>query len=256
MGARFKVRSEVSSWRADNYAIDIRRDGRGQFFELRVPRSLEDSLDVTVLQAEPKGRHLLLLIRRTDGERRKDRFLCGHDEREWFVAAVPGGASSVNQAREALKPQEVIAAQSHSALTVRQRNSRNNRAFRRQGEWFFVPAPDLVVDPKHVLFNEPIRRGSGKSHWLEQAYRYGGTKAYVCTKYPNGITEPEYQKLLRDNPARSKWGWRVMQRDPGVYAKGTVRHPDHRTIVLSFWHRVLMNTEAEAPSMPRMAFLD
>jgi site-specific recombinase XerD len=36
--------------------------------------------------------------------------LCGHDEREWFVAAVPGGASSVRQAMEALQPQEVQAA--------------------------------------------------------------------------------------------------------------------------------------------------
>ena len=33
-------------------------------------------------------RHLLLLVKTPVA---KDRFLCGHDEREWFVAAVPGG---------------------------------------------------------------------------------------------------------------------------------------------------------------------
>jgi hypothetical protein len=36
----------------------------------------------------------------------KDKFLCGHDERHWFVAGVPDGASAstVVTAKEALKP--------------------------------------------------------------------------------------------------------------------------------------------------------
>ncbi len=70
MGARLKVREIptrrrlVPMWfRRDSaqpeYAIDIRRDRRGQYFELRVPDSLRDSLEAMVLQAEPKQRHLL-----------------------------------------------------------------------------------------------------------------------------------------------------------------------------------------------------
>lgn len=38
----------------------------------------------------------------------KDRFLWGHDEREWFVAAVPGKATTVAQARNALKPEGIV----------------------------------------------------------------------------------------------------------------------------------------------------
>ena len=67
------------------------------------------SLDVTVMQSEPKKRHLLLLVRNTADKPQLDRFLCGHDEREWFVAAVPGGASQVRQAMDALQPPEVSA---------------------------------------------------------------------------------------------------------------------------------------------------
>jgi hypothetical protein len=29
-----------------------------------------------------------------------------------------------------------------------------------------------------------------------------------------------------------------MVRDPEVFAKGAVRHPDHATVVLRVWHRV------------------
>src|SRR4051812_28225303 len=104
MGARFKIRElptrqiTVPVWMRRNlaqpdYAMDIRRDQHGAFFELRVPRNLNDSLEVTVAQAEPKSRHLLLFVRKNGDKPQLDRFLCGHDEREWFVAAVPGGAS-------------------------------------------------------------------------------------------------------------------------------------------------------------------
>jgi hypothetical protein len=37
---------------------------------------------------------------------------------------------------------------------------------------------------------------------------------------------------------------------------GAVRHPDHATIVLRDWHRVLMNTEHRAEAMRHVAFLD
>jgi hypothetical protein len=47
-----------------------------------------------------------------------------------------------------------------------------------------------------------------------------------------------------------------MMRDPELYAKGAVRHPDHNTIVLHGWHRVLMNTEHEARAMRHVAFID
>ena len=47
-----------------------------------------------------------------------------------------------------------------------------------------------------------------------------------------------------------------MVRDPELYAKGTVRHPDHVTIYLATWHRVLMNTEQRAQAMRHVAFLD
>ena len=62
--------------------------------------------------------------------------------------------------------------------------------------------------------------------------------------------------ILRRNPDAARWGWQVMRRNPGVYARGTVRHSDHATITLPFWHRVNMNTETQSRTMANVAFLD
>jgi hypothetical protein len=264
MGARLKVREIASRWRQGDsswidpkdYALDIRRDGNGEFFELRVPTHLSDSLDVTVMQSEPKKQHLLLLVRKTGDKPQMDRFLCGHDEREWFVAAVPGGASSVRQAMDALQPGPVRRALASNRVSTNKRYARKNRAFRRQGEWFFVPEPSMVVDNKLVLRDEPLRRGVGKPHVVEEVVRTGGEAVYVSAKQPGALTQAQYNRLIMRNAKAAQWGWRVMRRNPWVYARGAVSHADHATITLPFWHRVMINTETESRTMANVAFLD
>jgi hypothetical protein len=264
LGARLKVREIPSRWRQGDrtwisptdYSLDIQRDGDGEFFELRVPTHMSDSLSLTVVQSEPKQRHLLLFVRKTSDQPQLDRFLCGHDEREWFVAAVPGGASSVRQAMDALQPAPVRQALASNKVSTTKRYARKNRAFRRQGEWFFIPEPSLAVDDKLILRNEPLRRGAGKPHMVEQLFRTGGETVYVCSQHPNGLLTGEYVRLLKANPNSARWEWRMMRRDMGVFARGAVSHADHATITLPFWHRVLMNTETQSRTMAHVAFLD
>jgi len=83
------------------------------------------------------------------------------------------------------------------------------------------------------------------------SHRLGGG-----ARFPNGVTEAEYRGLLLRTKQAASWGWRVMRRNPGVYVTGRVRHPDHRTITLRGWHRVLMNTEGQSKAMRNVAFLD
>jgi hypothetical protein len=258
MGARFRISGPAGNRRdrEDDYAIDIRKDRHGEFFELRIPAAIEPDIEIDVLQKTPGERHLLLLVKTGHGRKAyKDRFLCGHDERSWFVAAVPGNASTVAQAREALKPFAARVAQSKARISAGKGNLRKNDAFRRQGEWFFVPAPRIVVDPRTILRNEPIRRGGGKPHMLQEACRTGGERVYVHPKYPNGVLTKEYREILaRGNTSAA--GWKAMTRNAAVYARGTVRHLDHKTITLHGWHRVHMSTETQAASMQQVAFLD
>ena len=145
------------------FALDV----RDECFEIARPPHVV----ARVVAAEPASRHLLLLA---EGGASRDRFVCGHDERHWFVAAVPGAPATVAAALQALKPGAV-----------------------RQAEGFFVPAPEACPDP-----------------------------------------------------------WLVLRREPHVYARGRVRHPDHATIRLDGWHRVFMNTESQAPARRHVVFLD
>ncbi|HWB61044.1 MAG TPA: hypothetical protein VG733_16255 [Chthoniobacteraceae bacterium] len=258
MGARFRISGAKGPpfWRREtDYAIDIQKDRHGEFFELRIPGKIEKEIEIDVLQKMPGERHLLLLVRKNGAQQQKDRFLCGHDERSWFVAAVPGNASTVAQAREALKPAEVRAAQERAGVPAEKGYLRKNDAFRRQGEWFFIPEPGLIVDPKRILRNEPVRRGRGKAHVLQEAYRTGGERVYVHDRHANGVLEREYKSILaRGNTKPAEW--KVMVRNAGVYARGAVRHPDHKTITLHCWHRVHMNTETQTRTMAKVAFLD
>lgn len=257
MGARLKVglRPMTRHSRFTGFAVDIGKDGHGPFFDVALGEDAERELEV--LDIQPGQRHLLLLVREPNGHPEdKHKFLCGHDERDWFAAAVPAGAGTVRTAMEALKPPEVIEAQARKGLKARHRNRRHNKAFIRQGEWFFIPEPDLVVDPKMVLAKEPLARGRGKPHWAEFLYRSGGGNVYVCSEYPAGISESAYRRLIVESPAKKRLPWRVMRQDAQVYVCGTIRHPDHKTVKLDGWHRVVPNTENQAPSMRHLRFLD
>jgi len=257
IGARLKVAERASRRNptgAGILTLDVQADRNGEFFEVVPPG--DDDPEVAVLDVRPGDRHLLLMVRE-GGEKHK--FLCGHDERHWFVAAIPEAApvGTVRQAKEALKPAEVRDAQASKHLGADARNRRKNAAYRRQGEWFFLPVPGFAVDESLVLRNEPIRRGNGgKPHWCESCYRTGGESVYVCSRHPNGVTEKEYRRILTANARARTWGWQAMRRNPGAYVRGHVRHADHKSIVLHGWHRVLMNTEGQSRALRNVAFLD
>lgn len=235
--------------------IDIRHDDRGEYFDL----VCREDVNVSVLDLRPKDRHLLLMAREAGNSGRPDtasRFLCGHDERSWFVAAVPetARAGSVQSAKDALKPQEVWDAIRAAGVSMHDRDRRRTDAFIRQGEWFFIPRPQMKVNEKMVLRNEPIRRGAGKPHMCQFVYRTGGEAVWACSRYPNGLTQQQYRDLPERE--RQRYSWRPMVRNAQVYAKGNVRHPDHKTVWLGTWHLVVPNTETQARAMRHVAFLD
>ena len=266
MGVRVKVFEDVpaagrrnlagSREEAPRMVLDIRRDKIGEFFEIRTaPGGLQE---VVVLNVQPREKHLLLLSRQFDEQGRflaKQKFLCGHDERHWFVAAIPENepVTTVASAKIALKPEEVRTREGLLGISRKASFQRRNSAFIRQGEWFFVPTA-VKADPLLVLKDEPLSRGNGgKPHWAEECYRSGGDTVYVSARYPNGLTAPEYKKLPASERNR---GFRIMKRDAAVYVRGKVSHPDHETVTLIGWHRVLMNTENRSSAMRFLAFLD
>jgi hypothetical protein len=251
MGARAVVRTQRHGDRGP-YSVDIKRDKDGEYYDLFF--DCEADLEVEVPNVRPSKRHLLLLVKNA-GEREKH--LCGHDERHWFVAAVPRrGVATVEDAMEVLKPGGASAQQAKSGIRKHEGRTRKNRAFLRQGEWFFIPA-DVKVDPLMILKNEPLIRGRGKPHMAEECMRFGGITVYVCREYPEGIAEAAYKLLLKRSPEKRNLFWQTRRRDPEVYVRGRISHPDHKTIDLgSTWHKVEPNRESDAPHAKDMVFLD
>src|SRR6266542_1402769 len=182
IGARVKVgEARLTSWRNDA-GINIGADAQGEFFDIKIDS--EDPREYRVIDLRHEQRHLLLM-----SENDKAKFLCGFDERHWFVCAVPGeGVTNVRSAMEALQPTEVRQAVRSRVKRSKNRLRRRNEAFVRQGEWFFIPEPNLVVEE--------------------------------------------------------------------AFVRGRVWHPDHKTVILRCWHRVLMNTEHLAPGRSNVTFLD
>ena len=252
MGAR--VRIELFDGQTTPVMVDIQRDRQGEFFLLK--HDANRAPEITILDVRPKERHLLLMSR---FGKEKQKFLCGHDERHWFVAAIPESApaSNVAQAKAALKPTEVREHEVCLAIRGKQRDRRRNRAFIRQGEWFFIPEPELQVPELMILKNEPlVRSRMGKPHLAEECYRTGGQLVYVSRQAPEGLTEEAYRKRLRDDPSADRVAWRPMRRNPRVYVRGRISHADHKTVVLTEWHRVYMNTETQAKANAAVVFLD
>lgn len=289
IGARVKVRSSrtpaVSQWRPDWRParpvvnplslprIDIRRDSKGEYFDLAVPEGVE----MEVIDSDKAARHLVLMARLPKGD--KARYLCGHDERHWFVAAIPERVptTTVKEAKRALQPDAIK--DMTVGLSATKRIARHNEAYHRQGEWFFVPAPDFEPDPKDlILRNEPLRRdGRSKPHVVAEAVRSGGEVRYIPTTTNRGFTKRDAETraraavidaVLGQRAAMTKGQmeplaerfpevlWRSVLVNPVMYVRGPVRHSDHSTLVLNGWHRVVMNAENLARASAHIAFVD
>lgn len=207
------------------FEIGLRQiDGR-ESFQLTYPWLNE--LRVEALDVKPKQRHLVLDVT-GEGLPTIGRYLCGHDERHWFVATLPilERTTTVRGAMEALKPEVVLRAQQRLGVKSRL-HRRKTAAYVRQGEWFFLPRPMMHVGDKAVAGGQLVRSG-GKPHLVQWLYR------------PKDSNE--------------------------TFVRGAVSHPDHATLYLQVWHRVVLNNEVrpereghttrKAAILARMTYLD
>ena len=245
IGARLEVCHEPVG---PDYRFDVVRSRRGEHFELRGSR-----IDALVVQhVDKQSRHILVRgLERTDlhktrmndrqRQRRQtadqlvSRFLCGYDERHWFVAGIADPVATVREATLSLAPAEIREA----VARERHRDRRHNDLFTRQGEWFFVPATlPAVAGQAPIHRNEPSTRGRGKSHWCEELIRHGGVTVRV--HQGRELDDATFADLIARNP---RLAYRVMTRGATVYVRGRVSHDDHATIRLHDWHRVYLNRD-------------
>ncbi len=239
MGSRIKLHS-LRAKRPVGYELNIGHDAHGEYFDLALsPRAPE----MRVLQVLPKERHLLLYT--ADGSR----FLCGHDERHWFVAPIAKAVSTVRAAKLALLPPAVW--EQVKNVSPGELDVRRNAVFKRQGEWFFLPTNRTFIRPV-IHKKEPIQRTArSKPHICEELIRLGGKLVYIVNN--KQYSREEFEGRKKSDPRFGSQGYRTMVANPEVYVRGSVRHADHATIELEGWHRVFINAEL---TMSEVAFLD
>lgn len=242
--------------------VNVIDDSKGQIFDIRT----RGKVDLTITDLRPDDRHLVLLAKifgeNQHIEPNKIKFLCGHDEREWFSCQLQDqSVTTVDTAKLSLRPDPVKRVQRKKKIKRADRIKRKNEASLRQGEWFFIPVN--IEEPKMdiILRNEPLMisnsRGGSKPHIAQYAFRKGGTTVYVPQlpfqmmmdnnidreRLGAGLTEREKKKYFRENPHAKSWNWTHQIRNPKMYVKGNIRHPDHATLKLRKWHEVHMNQE-------------
>ena len=209
----------------------------------------DTTIDINIVDEDMKDRHILLNVGRKE-ERKgggfdivNEKWLCGHDERDWFVGSIQGGVKNIWEAKQSLKPKEVVEAEME--IKQKSKQKRKNKVRIRQGEWFFLPK-NLVVPDVLIHKDEPISRNSrSKPHIVEEVYRTGGKSVWV--RNGNIVSDKEYETSNN----KSLYQQRVA--DATVYGRGYVKHKDHATIYLDGWHQILMNSERASSSL---AFLD
>lgn len=211
--------------------LNVLTDKKGEVFDIQMGEGAE----LRVLQVNRPDKHLLLYS--TDGQR----FLCGHDERHWFVAGVSKPVSTVVDAKLSLKPEAL--ADVEKKVGRKAALKRRNAAFKRQGEWFFTPV-NRDFHGEHVYKNDPLTRpGGGSPHKCQELVRFGGEPVRVV----NGVeySEKAWANLAADDPIKTGGKGRInfFTKNPEVYVRGRISHRDHATLLLKTWHRVHISSE-------------
>lgn len=260
MGARLEIRPVPRLGGDKTFDVNVRADrkwatSRDETFLIRVTTQAPP---FQLLDVDVRNRHLVLyagaqtrdhVAKRQIGA---ERFLCGHDERHWFVAAISEPVNRVEAAKRSLLPRALR----DIGISNGDLNLRHTKHFKRQGEWFFVPVTDVQtldrIGGSPIHRSEPIfRPGGGKRHLVSELVRFGGQEVviYRNTEYTPG----EWAHLVRENPTMAKARHERRTKDPEVYCRGKIRHGDHETLMLETWHRLYVNGEIRSGSV---AFYD
>jgi hypothetical protein len=154
------------------------------------------------------------IVQHTQGRARH--FLCGMDEAHLFIALLPEAARSVREAHACLR----------DAL-VDELEERAPQPTIRQGEWFFVAVPEAEQREVSYLARKVLRvvrrRGIAEAARIARVGRPHVADEVLVVR---GIPDASGDTSER------------------VYVRGAVEHPDHATIVLDAWRRVVPNRES------------
>lgn len=179
------------------------------------------------------NKNYVLVRRKTSSNTRY--YLMGRDERQLFIAELRSPATTVKQAHNSLKSEDVTFAEGRApGKTLR------------QGEWFFVnPMQEeldmlekAIRDKRVIVARKVDLRGAMAPNDVSGRWRRPTT-----VSRRNGGNPHVADEVVTFAPTVLEHGFPVRQR-MDVYVRGAVRHVDHTTIKLKTWRKVIRNNEA------------
>ena len=170
-----------------------------------------------------------IVRRHTSGNKRH--FLLGVDERQMFIAQLPEAASTVRQAHDRLK-----------APTVWLYEGKQAGRTIRQGEWFFLNVDSAEQGKiEHAVKNGLVRLK------IDIASGIAGRRV----KFKN---EHVAEELVIVEGTKLERGLPIRERD--IFVRGSVRHPEHKTVSFKNWRKVIRNTESNEGRMSGVGWID
>ena len=165
------------------------------------------------------GRRKTTHTRRTDAQKRH--FLLGMDESHLFISQLPRPATTVREAHALLEGEVVARARAGARKVIR------------QGEWFFLTpsaheleALEEALASKRAVVQRKVPVGPvvSASVWGPNFRPRAGNPHTVDEVVSVAATEEDGERL--------------------VFARGKVRHVEHKTVALRDWMKVVRNSEA------------
>jgi hypothetical protein len=106
----------------------------------------------------------------------KTTYICGMDEDSYFVSKLATSPKTIGSAFKSLKPYKVQAYE-----------KRSGKIAKRQGEWFFIPCPDMEAD--EMKRDTPLPHESGGNEHEAEYYEEAGNGRHYCMGW---ISHPEH----------------------------------------------------------------
>ncbi|MEZ6046111.1 MAG: hypothetical protein R3C11_11130 [Planctomycetaceae bacterium] len=129
----------------------------------------------------------------------------GHDERHWFIAQLPDDRPNSTVVEAMEALKPDVVLHEQRQKGVKLKRNRRKNGLCSSGEWFFLPRPKMRAGDSAER-NGKLSRKGGKPHRVEWILKTQGVVRHSC---------------------------------------GAVSHPDHETIYLPVWHRVVQNNEPQ-----------
>jgi len=229
------LESESNEYREEDYIFRLSIDTRGkkrkrEYFHIFYGHP---DNDIRVIDVDPKRRQLILLVREPEREftvrvwnSRENKYVTKirrtPDFYRKYLLGMDESHLFISQVEDGAKPINKVK-DAHKFLKPREvmQKEENTSQVKRQGEWFFIPAT------------------------LEELNEINSNIHKVLKKVPieNTSRNPHIADLL------------IEIDDLGKFAKGKIKHPEHKTLKLHGWFKILKNLEIRDDSR-RTNFID